>query len=117
MHRLRFDAAAAFAPPEQLLENVTIAPLTAPLRRGSPVQAAVFRLGPGGRIVRHPASVPQILAVLDGSGEVSGGEGVAEPIAAGEAVFWAPGEEHETTSSGGLTALILEGEGLQPFER
>jgi quercetin dioxygenase-like cupin family protein len=115
VQRFAFDPASAFAPAEALLDGVTIAPLTAPIRGGSPVQAAIFRLAPGGRIARHPASVPQILAVLEGSGEVSGGDGVAEPIAAGEAVFWAAGEEHETTSAAGLTALIVEGDGLQPF--
>ena len=82
-----------------------------------PVQAAIFRIAPGGRIARHPASCPQILAVLDGSGEVSGAAGVAEPIAAGEAVFWVEGEDHETTSERGLTALVIEGVGLEPFRR
>jgi quercetin dioxygenase-like cupin family protein len=98
-------------PDEALLERVTVAPLT----QAGAVQAAIFRIAPGGRIARHPATVPQVLAVLEGSGEVSGGDGVREPIAAGEAVFWGSGEEHETRTDTGLTALILEGEGLVPF--
>ena len=114
MDRFRFDAESAFTPRDERLVRVTIAPLSPRLAEGSPVQAAVFRLAPGGRIARHPADVPQILAVLDGSGEVSGSSGAAEPIAAGEAVFWAEGEEHETTTSVGLTALIIEGPGLEP---
>ena len=61
--------------------------------------------------------MPQILAVLEGSGEVSGADGVAEPIGPGEAVFWRQGEEHETMSAAGLTALILEGDGLEPYRR
>ena len=48
---------------------------------------------------------------------MSGAADVEEPIAAGEAVFWEQGEEHETTSTAGLTALIVEGEGLEPFRR
>ena len=56
-----------------------------------------------------------MLAVLEGSGEVSGAGGVVEPIAAGEAVFWHKGEEHETMSVAGLTALIIEGENLDRF--
>ena len=110
MERFRFDAGSAFTPHQELLEGVTIAPLT-PL---GGVQAAVFRLSAGGRIVRHPATVPQILAVLEGDGRVSGPDGELEPIAAGEAVFWSAGEEHETVSEGGLTALVLEAEGLSP---
>jgi quercetin dioxygenase-like cupin family protein len=117
VERLTFGADVAFSPRDELLENVTVAPLTGSIVRGAPFQAAVFRLAPGGRIVRHPATVPQILALLEGSGEVSGEDGVAEPIGAGEAVFWRQGEEHETTSAAGLTALIIEGEGLEPFRR
>ena len=46
---------------------------------------------------------------------VSGADGVDEPIVAGEAVFWQAGEEHETTSKDGLTALIIEGGDLDMF--
>jgi quercetin dioxygenase-like cupin family protein len=117
MERFGFGSDVAFVPRGDLLEGVTVAPLSAPMAAGSPFQTAVFRFAPGGRILRHPATYPQILAVLDGSGEVSGADGVAEPIAAGEAVFWAAGEEHETRTAAGLTALIVEGEGLEPFRR
>ena len=92
---------------------MTIAPLTTP----GPVRAAIFRLAAGGRVVRHRATTRQILAVLEGAGRVSGGDGVFESIAAGEAVFWTAGEKHETVSDAGLTALVLEGEGLEPRTR
>jgi quercetin dioxygenase-like cupin family protein len=117
VERFRFGPDVAFAPREELLDGVTVAPLSASIGGGSPFQAAVFRLAPGGRIARHPATYPQILAVLDGSGEVSGASGAAEPIESGEAVFWPAGEEHETRSATGLTALIIEGEGLEPFRK
>jgi hypothetical protein len=48
---------------------------------------------------------------------VSGADDVEEPIVAGEAVFWQEGEEHETVSTYGLTALIIEGESLDRFRR
>jgi quercetin dioxygenase-like cupin family protein len=115
VERFRFDSEAAFAPREELLERVTVAPLTRSISAGAPFQAAVFRVASGGRIARHPASYPQILALLDGSGEVSGASGLRETIVAGEAVFWEAGEEHETTTVSGLTALLVEGEGLEPF--
>jgi quercetin dioxygenase-like cupin family protein len=119
VERFSFDADVAFTPRDELLERVTIAPLSAPISERSPFQAAVFRFAPGGRIVRHsPAgSHSQILAVLEGSGEVSGASGVEEPIAAGEAVFWQAGEEHEMKSAEGVTALIIEGDGLEMFRR
>jgi quercetin dioxygenase-like cupin family protein len=117
VERLSFGTDVAFSPRDELLEGVTIGPLTAPMARGAPFQAAVFRFAPGGRLVRHPATMPQIFAVLEGSGEVSGADGDFEPIGPGWAVFWAKGEEHETTSAAGMTALILEGDGLEPFRR
>jgi quercetin dioxygenase-like cupin family protein len=117
VERLAFGPDAAFAPREELLVGVTVAPLSGSISRGSPLQAAVFRIAPGGRIARHPATYPQLLAVLEGSGEVSGAAGTAEPIGPGEVVFWPAGEEHETTSVAGLTALIIEGDGLEPFRK
>ena len=113
VERFSFDADAAFTPHDELLERVTIAPLTPPISQGSSFQVAVFRFAPGGRIARHPTSGgPQILAVLEGSGEVSGASGVDELIEAGEAVFIEDGEEHEVKTIGGLTALIIEGRDL-----
>jgi quercetin dioxygenase-like cupin family protein len=115
LERFSYGAAVAFVPRGELLDGVTVAPLSRSISEGAPLQAAVFRVAPGGRIARHPATYPQILAVLDGSGKVSGSGGVAEPIQAGEAVFWQAGEEHETKTADGLTALIIEGNGLEPF--
>lgn len=115
MERLSFGTDAAFTPREDLLERVTVAPLTARPGSGCPVKAAIFRVVPNGRIARHPATFPQILAVLEGRGRVSGADGEFQPIAAGEAVFWAAGEEHETQTESGLTALVLEAEELQPW--
>jgi quercetin dioxygenase-like cupin family protein len=107
----------AFVPRGDLLDRVTVAPLTAPSAEGAPMQAAIFRFAPGGRLIRHPATHPQVFAVLEGSGEVSGADGVLEPITAGEAVFLHEGEEHEMTSVDGLTALIIDGESLDRFRR
>lgn len=82
---------------------------------GAKFQAAIFRFGHNGRIHRHPASVPQIVAVLDGSGEVSGRDGIFVTVTNGDAVFFDEGEEHETRTSEGMVALILEGPDLSPF--
>ena len=114
MERFSFSSDVAFVPRGDLLDRVTVAPLTPSIFEGSLIQAAIFRVAPGG-LLRHPATFPQVLAVLEGSGEVSGADGVVEPIAAGEAVFWHKGEEHEVTSDAGLTALIIEGESLDRF--
>jgi quercetin dioxygenase-like cupin family protein len=110
-----FGSEAAFVPRGDLLDRVTMAPLTAPHEEGQLVQAAIFRFAPGGRLLRHPGTYPQIIAVLEGSGEVSGPDGVVEQIESGEAVFLHKGEEHEMKSDVGLTVLIIEGESLDRF--
>jgi quercetin dioxygenase-like cupin family protein len=115
VERFSFASEVAFVTRCDLLDRVTVAPLTPPISEGSPIQAAIFRFAPGSRLARHPATLPHILAVLDGSGEVSGADGVNEPIAAGGAVFWHEGEEHEMKSADGLTALIIEGEHVDRF--
>jgi quercetin dioxygenase-like cupin family protein len=115
MERFSFDDDVAFVPRGDLLDGVTIAPLTQPTEEGAVVKAAIFRFAPGGRIRRHPGTHPQIIAVLEGSGQVSGADGVDEPIGAGEAVFLHEGEDHEMKSEDGLTVLIIEGEHVDRF--
>jgi quercetin dioxygenase-like cupin family protein len=115
VERFSFASEVAFVPRGDLLDGVTVAPLTAPFQEGSVIQAAIFRFSPGGRLVRHPATNPQILAVLEGSGEVSGADGVEEFIGPCEAVYVHEGEEHDMKSPAGLTALIMEGESLDRF--
>jgi quercetin dioxygenase-like cupin family protein len=56
--------------------------------------------------------VAQLFVVVRGSGWVSGRDGQREAISAGEAVLWEPGEEHESGSDEGMTALVLEAESL-----
>jgi quercetin dioxygenase-like cupin family protein len=115
MERFSFGHDVAFVPRGDLLDGVTIAPLTQPSEEGALVKAAIFRFEPGGRIRRHPGTYPQILAVLEGSGDVSGANGVDEPIGAGEAVFLHEGEDHDMKSEAGLTVLIIEGASLDRF--
>jgi quercetin dioxygenase-like cupin family protein len=72
------------------------------------------RLGPGGVLGRHPAAATQAFIVIQGEGWVSGPEGERRPVVAGTVVFWDPGEEHESGSDSGLTALVVESGRLAP---
>jgi quercetin dioxygenase-like cupin family protein len=117
VERFSFSSDVAFAPRGDLLDGVTVAPLTQSFEDGALVQAAIFRFEPGGRLRRQSGTDPQIFAILEGSGEVRGADGVDEPIAAGEAVFLHEGEEHEMKSAADLTALIIDGESLDRFRR
>ena len=116
MERFSFGDDVAFVPRGDLLDGVTVAPLKQPFEEGALVQAAIFRFEPGGRLRRHPATDPQIFAILEGSGEIRGADGDDEPIEAGEAVYLHGGEHHELKSAAGLTVLIIEGESLDRFK-
>ena len=111
VERFSFAPEAAFVPRGDLLDHVSVAPLTSPFEEGALVQAAIFRFEPGGRL-RGGRGMPQILAVLEGSG---GANGLDEPIGAGEAVFLHEGEDHGMKSEAGLTVLILQGANLDRF--
>ena len=71
---------------------------------------AVISIGAGGTVGRHPAAARQLFVVVRGSGWVAGGDGEREPIATGEAVLWDAGEDHQSGTDEGLTALVVEAE-------
>jgi quercetin dioxygenase-like cupin family protein len=79
------------------------------------VVVEIASLTPGGRIGRHPAVVPQLLAVVAGKGTVCGADGAWQGIEVGTAALWEAGEEHETRTDGGLTAVIVEAAELEPL--
>jgi quercetin dioxygenase-like cupin family protein len=72
----------------------------------------VVEISPGGVLGRHPATVAQLFVVVSGSGWVRGADGGRVEIAAGEAALWEAGEEHESGSGQGMTALVVESERL-----
>ena len=67
-----------------------------------------IRLEPCGVLGRHAARADQLFVVVEGAGVASGADGDAIPVAAGTAIYWPAGEEHETRSEGGLTAIVVE---------
>ena len=75
----------------------------------SRVRVQVMHLPPDGLIGRHPTAVKQLFAVVTGEAEVSGDDGIVRAIGSGYAALWEVGEEHETRSPGGCTAICIEG--------
>ncbi|WP_170981405.1 cupin domain-containing protein [Nocardioides dongxiaopingii] len=67
-------------------------------------------LRPGGVVGRHPAAGRQLLVVLSGDASVSGSNGDPVGIGPGEAAVWEPNELHETRTTSGLVALVIEGD-------
>ncbi|WP_404451814.1 AraC family ligand binding domain-containing protein [Virgibacillus necropolis] len=62
----------------------------------------------------HKAGVPQLLLIMNGEGYVRGEKEQYFQVQAGDAVFWNKDEWHETKTSIGLTAIVIESEGLDP---
>jgi len=90
--------------------GVALMPVTRIEGRGQVVRLA---LEPGGVIGRHRAGTAQVLLVLTGTGWVGGEDGERHLVAPGDRVVWSPGEEHETATDGGMTALVVECESLE----
>jgi len=72
----------------------------------------VISIEPGGLVGRHPAGAEQLFLVVSGSGWVTGPDGRRVALGAGEAAVWSAGEEHESGSAEGMTALVVEAEQL-----
>ena len=75
-------------------------------------QTAVIQLEPGGRIGEHEAATNQLFVVVEGIGWAAGPDGSRQPLKPGFAAFWQAGELHEVGSKDGLTALVIESDGL-----
>ncbi|MFI2130722.1 hypothetical protein ACH434_11700 [Lysinibacillus fusiformis] len=58
----------------------------------------------------HEAPVPQLLIVIQGEGWVCGEDGKRVDIATGDGVLWQQGQAHESGSTTGLTALVIQAE-------
>ena len=88
-----------------------------PIQRGQGhFQLGCMHIGPGGLVGRHRAAGPQLFLVVQGTGWVSGEEGIRVPIATGRAAFWSDGEWHESGSDTGLDAFVLEADTLDPAQ-
>lgn len=75
---------------------------------------ACFHVGPGGFVPRHPATGPQLFAVVEGSGWVSGDDGKRVPLKPGQAAYWERGESHESGTDDGMKAIVVECESFDP---
>jgi quercetin dioxygenase-like cupin family protein len=106
-----FDSRRAFAISGFGSRSATASPLTLP---DGHAHVVCLRIGAGGVLGRHPASVDQIFVVVEGEGWVSGTNGERLPVTAGKAVYWRGGEEHESGTETGMTAIVVEAERLIP---
>lgn len=75
-------------------------------------QVSFMRLGSGGVIGYHQATVPQLFAVVEGRGWVRGETPERTLVSVGQAAYWDAGEGHESGTDMGMTAIVVEGERL-----
>jgi len=108
---LDFGAGRAFAISGFGSRSAAASPLTLP---DGDAHVVCLRIGAGGVLGRHPASVDQIFVVIDGEGWVRGPDGERLSVTTGKAVYWEAGEEHESGSDTGMTAIVVESERLIP---
>lgn len=74
---------------------------------------AFLALDRGGTLGRHTAVLDQLFVVLDGAGWVAGGDGERRSIRAGQAAFWASGEDHESGTEDGMRIAVLEAASIE----
>jgi quercetin dioxygenase-like cupin family protein len=106
-----FDGAPSRAIEEHGSERVNVTPMSTP--QGD-AHVVCIRFGPGGLLGRHPATVDQLFVVVQGEGWTSGADGERVDAPAGTAVYWAAGEEHESGSEEGMTAIVVQAERIVP---
>lgn len=76
------------------------------------IQVGCMHIPAGGRVGYHQATAPQLFLVVAGEGWVRGEAETRLLVQAFEAAFWNGGEWHESGSETGMTAIVIEGEGI-----
>ncbi|MFD2042976.1 cupin [Ornithinibacillus salinisoli] len=86
------------------------------INTNSQAHIGCMNLEADGVIGYHQATVPQLLLIVEGEGVVRGKEDKFITVQQGDAVFWQSEEWHETKSSNGLTAIVIESKDLNPSD-
>ena len=80
------------------------------------LQISCMRLGAGGLVGSHPATLPQLFIVVEGEGWVESQDQERVAISAGGAAFWNTGEIHSAGTDSNLTAIVVECSLLDPSQ-
>jgi quercetin dioxygenase-like cupin family protein len=108
----RFDADVGFSlsehPDETIRSRSANAVIFHVARTKVGTHVGVFHVGAGGVIGRHPATTPQLFLIVAGEGWVSAEDRKRVQLTAGQGAFWAAGEDHESGSDTGMTAVVVE---------
>lgn len=108
----RFDASAGHAVTQFGSDNVVMSGIQR--SADGALQIGCMYIGTQGVVGSHQATTPQLFLVVEGTGWVRGEDAKRHPITPGQAAFWEAGEWHESGSDFGMTAIVLEGDGIEP---
>ena len=75
-----------------------------------PTTIGFIYIEPNGVVGMHEAPVPQLFIVMHGEGWVRGEDDEKITIKSGQGVLWHQGQAHESGSTTGLTALVIQAE-------
>lgn len=78
------------------------------------LRVSIMHFEVGDHVGYHQAVVPQLFAVVAGEGWVQDESRQDVAIAAGCAAFWDVGEWHAARAGTAMTAVVVEGEQLDP---
>ncbi|RLQ93747.1 cupin domain-containing protein [Falsibacillus albus] len=91
--------------------GVGISPI---LKTQTPFQIGCMHFESSSVLGMHQATCPQLFLVVEGTGWVKIKGEEPHPVKPGMAVYWDTGEEHESGSENGMTAMVIEGEAFDP---
>lgn len=113
MRLFRFDSSVAHPITQHQSRNVAIG-RGVRMEQSEFIQVSCFHFNAESVVGFHPAGGPQLMMVVSGEGWVRREEDERTPIYPGEAAFWERGEGHESGSKDGMTAIVVEGDGVDP---
>ncbi|HYK72641.1 MAG TPA: cupin domain-containing protein [Pseudoneobacillus sp.] len=113
MEFFRFDAEVRREIKQFGSKNVGITPIQ---RTEGPCSIGCMHFSSESVLGMHPATCQQLFLVVEGEGWVRVSNGEKFPVHKGVAVYWTPGEEHESGSETGMVAFVVEGDHLNPLK-
>jgi mannose-6-phosphate isomerase-like protein (cupin superfamily) len=101
------DFTAAQATPVTQYESVAVVSQLLAQGHGA-ARIHALHFAAGSRIGAHPTGFAQLFVVTAGAGWVAGGDEKEVPISAGQAAYFALGEQHAKGSATGMSVIMLQ---------
>ena len=90
------------------------ATMTRILQTDEPTHISCLYLEEHGILGFHQAKTTQMMLIVQGEGTITNDQETYMDVQQGDIVLWEENEWHETQSSQGLTAIVIEGTHMDP---